>query len=140
MSKMQNDSKSWKQHMVRNKGLLAFWTGAWVATMALTNFGPRFLWDDNTTLTLIAVGFNLLVGFGMIMANRRHLQGMDELQQKIHLDAMGITLGVGLVCGLSYSNLDVTNLIPAHAEISHLVILMGLTYIVALFIGQRNYQ
>ena len=51
-----------------------------------------------------------------------------------------MSLGVGLIVGLSYSNLDTTNLIAGHAEISHLVIIMGLTYLVGIILGHRKYQ
>jgi hypothetical protein len=82
----------------------------------------------------------MAVGVGMILANKRHLQGLDELHQKIQLDAMAISLGVGVVVGLGYSNLDVTNIISADAEISHLVILIALTYLAGIIIGNRKYR
>ena len=53
---------------------------------------------------------------------------------------MALSLGVGLVVGLAYSNLDVTNIIAFDAEISHLVILMGLTYGAGIFIGLRKFR
>jgi len=68
------------------------------------------------------------------------LKGLDEMQQRIQLNAMGITLGISLVVGLTYSNLDVVNLISFHAELSHLVIFMGLTYLTATYIGNRSYR
>ena len=55
-------------------------------------------------------------------------------------EAMALSLGVGLVVGLSYSTMDVTNLIAFDAEISHLVILVGLTSGVGVFAGLRKYQ
>ena len=76
----------------------------------------------------------------MIVANKNHLKGLDEMQQKIQLDAMAISLGVGIVCGISYSLLDQTNLISYDAEISHLIILMGLTYSAGTIIGRNRYQ
>jgi len=118
---------------------LAGWTGAWLVTMALAVFGPRFLWESNTTVTVFAILLNVAAGFGMILANIRHLKGLDELQQKIQLEAMGLALGVAVVVGLAYSSLDVTNVIPWDAEISNLVILVALTYIAGVFIGQRRY-
>lgn len=119
---------------------LAYWAGAWVLTMAIANFGPKLIWQFNETLTILGILVNVAVGFGMIIANKRHLKGLDELQQKIQLEAMGLTLGVGLVLGLGYSNLDVNNIIPFDAEISHLVILMGLTYMAGIYAGARKYQ
>jgi hypothetical protein len=123
----------------RNTMRLAWWTLAWLLSMALAVFGPRFIWESNTLFTMLAIVVNLATGFGMILANIRHLKGLDELQQKIQLEAMGLALGVAVVVGLAYSNLDITNVIPFDAEISNLVILIGLTYFVGVVVGQRRY-
>lgn len=130
----------WEAKTRKNTLLLGIWTTAWVLSMALAVFGPRFLWGESDTLSLLAVVLNLAVGFGMIMANVRHLKGLDELQQRIQLEAMGLTLGIGLVVGLAYSNLSLVGLIPFKAEISHFVIMMGLAYAFAIFAGARRYQ
>jgi len=60
--------------------------------------------------------------------------------QSIQLEAMALSLGVGLVVGLGYSMMDVTNLIAFDAQISHLVILVGLTYGTGVFVGLRKYR
>ena len=108
--------------------------------MAVANFGPKFIWQSNEWLTILAILINLGVGFGMIVANKRHLKGLDEMHQKVQLEAMALSLGVGLVVGLGYSNLDVTNIIAFDAEISHIVIVMGLTYAAGVFAGVRKYR
>jgi cytochrome c biogenesis protein CcdA len=133
-------SNSWQKKSKQNTLQLGFWTAIWVLTMALTNFGPRFIWDFNQSLTVIAVLLNLTIGLKMVFVNIRHIKSLDEMQQRIQLNAMGITLGLSLVVGLTYSNLDVVKLISFHAEISHLVIFMGLTYLVATYIGNRSYR
>ena len=144
MTKQHNDivgkSPSWQQQNKSNTTTLGFWTALWVLSMALTNFAPRFIWDFNMTLTVIAVLLNFSLGLKMVVANINHIKGLDEMQQRIQLNSMGITLGLSLVAGLTYSNLDVLNLISFHAEISHLVIFMGLTYLTATFIGNRKYR
>jgi len=140
MNNLKADSTSWAATTIRNTVRLGYWTGAWMVTMAVANFGPRFIWQSNELLTMAAILINLMIGFGMIVANKRHLKGLDEMHQKIQLEAMALALGVGLVVGLSYSTLDVTNLIAADAEISHLVILMGLTYSAGIFAGVRKYR
>jgi len=131
---------SWAAANKRNTVRLAYWTFTWVATQALAVFGPEFIWQSNKSLTSLAILFNVAIGFGMILALIRHLKGLDEMQQRIQLNAMGISLGVGLVLGLAYSSLDTTNVIPFDAEISHLVILMSLTYVLAIYLGNRKYQ
>jgi len=130
----------WAAANARNTLLLACWTGAWVATQALAVFGPGHLWSSGQTLTALALLVNVAMGIGMIMAFRRHLNGLDELQRRIQLEAMALCLGVGLVAGMAYSTLDVTDLVPFDAKISHLVILMGLTYLTGVLLGHRKYQ
>ncbi len=140
MNDIKTDSIDWAANTVRNTGRRGYWTGAWVVTMAVANFGPKFIWQSNEWLTILAILINLGVGFGMIVANKRHLNGLDEMHQKIQLEAMALSLGVGLVVGLGYSNLDVTNIIAFDAEISHIVIVMGLTYAAGVFAGVRKYR
>lgn len=135
-----NSSSDYCMNTKRNTKRLALWTFIWLVSMALVNFGPTLLWGDNPTLTWAAVLINLLFGLVMIWANKVYLMSTDELQQRIQLQAMGITLGIGLVGGLAYANLDTTNLIPGDAEIAHLVMLMGFTYIIALIASVRQYQ
>lgn len=119
---------------------LAYWTGAWVITMAIATFGPEVFWPDSLTLSLLGVGVNTAVGLGMIWTNIQLIQQLDELQRKIHLDAMAITLGLSLVVGLSFSTLANIDAIPIEADISFLVIFMGITYMIALLLGNRRYQ
>jgi len=140
MSHPRTDSGDWASNNTKNTVRLAAWTGTWVLTMALAKFGPEYIWQDNKALTFLAILINLGIGIGMILANRHHLKGLDELQQKIQLEAMGLSLGVGLVGGLAWANLDTSNLIGTDAEISHLVILMALTYLLGIFAGYRRYR
>ena len=119
---------------------LGLWTFAWLISLAVATFGPKFVWDSHKEITIIAILINLGFGIGVIIANKNHLAELDELQQKITLNAMAITLGVGLIAGLSYSLLDITNVVSFDAEISHLVTIMGLTYAISTFIGHRKYS
>ena len=137
---MKQTDEKWCDNTRKNTVNLAYWTGAWVLTIALVSFGPKFLWNENDTVTIIAILVNLAIGIGVILANKRHLNSLDELQRKIQLEAMSLTLGVAVIFGLSYSMLDITNLISYDAEISHLVILIGLTYLAGTIIGNMRYR
>jgi len=140
MNDLKIDSSNWAARSKKNTMRLGYWTGTWLVTMAAATFGPLLVWQSNQLLTILAILLNLGAGFGMIVANKLHLQGLDEMHQKIQLEAMALSLGVGLVVGLGYSMMDVTNLITFDAEISHLVILVGLTYGAAVFVGLRKYR
>jgi hypothetical protein len=139
MTDSKTGTNNWAAANRSNTVRLGYWTFAWVATMAAAAFGPRLLWDYATLPTLVAVLVNLGVGFGMIVANRRYLRGLDELHQKIFLEAGAATLGVGLVCGLSYELLEDIKLISFEPEISHLVVLMCITFLVGMVAGHRRY-
>ncbi len=123
----------------KNTKNLAIYTALWTISMAIATFGPKFIWEGNKTLTFIGVFVNAIFGVFMILANIKHLNGLDELQKKIQLEGMAIALGVGIVGGLTYSLLDTTNLIAQDAEISFLVIIIALTYLASVIIGQKKY-
>jgi len=140
MDELATKTSDWNARTSKNTRLLAYWTAAWVSTMALATFGPIFLWSEDTLLTALAVAVNLAAGIGMILANKRHIQGLDELQKKVTLEAAALALGVTLVFGLSYSLLDITGLISKDAEIAYLVMLTSVTYLASTIIGNRRYK
>ena len=140
MDKSGSTCSDWEANNRKNTLRLGYWTGAWLVTMALATFGPLLIWPSTRWLTVALVIVNVVIGFGMIVANKRHLQGLDEMHQKIQLEAMALSLGIGLVVGLGYSMLDVTDVIGFDAEISHLVILIGLTYGAGIAVGMRKYR
>ena len=124
----------------KNPKRLFFWGVVWVLATAGLAFGPKNLWSFNTWLTIIAVLIHIGIGLGMIRAFKQYLLGLDELQRKIQLDAMALSLGVGLVLGCSYEQLEDIKLIPFQPEIPHLIILMSLTYYIGIILGNRRYQ
>ncbi|TKB46749.1 hypothetical protein [Thalassotalea mangrovi] len=131
-------SSSWQNRNKKRTRNLALWTLAWVLTMALATLGPALLWQEDKLFSMLAIGLNVLLGFGMIYANVIHLRGLDEMQQKVQLQSMGITLGIGMVLGFAYSNLDIANVIATDAEISHLMMIMAITYMISLVIGLKR--
>ena len=76
----------------------------------------------------------------MISAFKGLLLVMDELQRLIQLEALSLAFGVGVVVGLSYELLEDVKLITFEPEISHLIMLIGLTYLFGLFLGNRHYR
>ena len=118
---------------------LALWTWTWVATLALATFGPKFIWEGNMGLTIGGIVLNLANGIVMILANGKLFNHLDELERKIQLESLGLTLGLTVVVGLTYSLLDQTNLISGDAEIGILVGFVGITYMISLLINRRRY-
>jgi hypothetical protein len=125
---------------MKNSKELKIWTLAWTLSMAIATFGPQFLWNEESIGTLLAIIVNLILGVRMILANRKFINSGDELQKKIQLESLGLTLGLAVIVGLSYSLLDQTNLISGNAEISVLVLFIGITYLVTMTVNNRKYK
>jgi len=137
---MDVKNENWPHQTQKNVRQLALWTAAWLLTMALVVFGAKFLWNFNPLISALLILINTAIGAGMILANKRYLDGLDEMQRKMSLDAMAIALGVGVVGGLSFSMLDITNLIAFDAEISVVVFLIGITYLVGVVVTNFQYR
>lgn len=135
---MENENRNKQIKKVAKN--LALWTLLWVVSLALATFGPKFLWEENTTWSMLSIAINTAFGVGMILANIKYLNVLDELQKKIQMDAMGIALGIGIVGGLSYSVMDIANVISSDAEIGFLVMLISISYMIALFVGKKRYS
>jgi hypothetical protein len=140
MSTDKPELSNWEAATAKNTVRLAVWTTGWVVSLALATFGPMFIWESGTLPSVLAIAVNLAIGVGMILANKHHLQGLDELQRNMQLEAMAVSLGVGLITGLAFSTMDIVNLIHFDAEISHMVILMSITYAISLTVSRRKYR
>ena len=140
MSAHPHDTGAWASRMTRNTLGLAAWTVAWVASVALASFGPGNLWNDQPAPTLVAIAFSVLVGVGMLFANKRNLQGLDELQRTIQLEAMAWSLGAGLVGGVAWTLFARHDLVGIEAEIGHLIAFMGLVYLAGCIAGLLRYR
>ncbi|CUS47573.1 MAG: Herpesvirus Glycoprotein B [Idiomarinaceae bacterium HL-53] len=116
------------------------WTLSWVLSLALVAFGPKFLWNYNVSISVVLILINLFFGYKMIMANKQMLDGLDELQRTIHLNAMAISLGVSMVSGAVYGLLEGIRVISFTPNPSSILFVMGITYIVSFIIGVRKYQ
>ena len=102
--------------------------------------GPGFLWHRVLVFTLLAVGLDVGMGVGMILATRKFIAEMDELQRKVFLDALAIALVVGLIIGVPWTVMDAYRVIHLHANFGLLVILMGLAFMVSLLYGTWRYR
>jgi len=140
MSDRETPANSYHARLRTSTIRLFGWTAAWVAATALMKFGPRLLWNQALVFTLLAVGLEVAIGVGMILANKRYIADLDELQQKVYLNAFGITLGVALIVSIPFSVLELYHLISFHAEISHLLMLMSLTFVASIIYGNWRYR
>jgi hypothetical protein len=124
----------------KNTLQLFFWASAWLGSCALMAFGPRFLWKMDSTLTLVAVGLNFCVGIGLILAHKKYLASLDELQRKVYLDALAITVGMVLIVAVPYSVLDRLNIVHLDGAVADLLVLMSVTFLASFASGTWRYR
>ena len=134
------DTGDWASRIARNTLGVAAWTGAWVATLALASFGPELLWNRQVAPSLLAIALNVVVGVGMLFANRRYLQSLDELQRTIQLEAMAWSLGAGLVASLAWTVFARLDLVGFEAGLAHLIAFMALVYLAGSITGLLRYR
>lgn len=140
MSKPDTKEKHFQTRLVQSTRKVFYWTIAWMLATSVLAFGPKFIWSELRALTLVAVAINVLAGIGLIVVFKNHLKDSDELQQKIALEAMGITLGAVMVVGIPYELIREYNILPFRATVSHLYFVMGLTFMTFLYLGYRRYR
>jgi len=136
----QQPENGYQSRVRKNTLRLIRWNGGWAAATLLMAFGPRWLWNKALLFTLLAVALDVAVGVGMILANKRYLEELDELQRKVHLNALAITVGVALIAVVPYAVMDAYHVIHLKAAVGFLVILMGLTFLVSFVYGTWRYR
>ena len=132
---MKKQLTKWEALNAKNNIRFLCWTLAWAVTMVLADKAELYGWHSSSMISIIAIVVNTGLGLGMIMAFMRFLKGMDELQQKIQLNSLAMSVGVGIVGGFTYSLLATANFI-ADAEASDVLLIMSVTYMVGVMIGQ----
>lgn len=125
----------------RRTARLAVWTLLWLATIALAKLGPGLLWNTNQVVASWGtIALNVFVGVGWIVAFTRYLRGLDELQRKLMLDALAVTLGVGWVGGFAYAIAAAVGLVSHHVELVAVPVLLAAVYLVVIAIGKLRYR
>lgn len=119
---------------------LAVATWTWVGSTALTSFGPRLIWsEDKYILSALSLLLNVILGLWMVLSLRKLFLNFDELELKIHLDSLAITLGLTVVFGMGFNISEQIGLLPFKADISALIMFTGLSYWFSLMINRRRY-
>ena len=124
---------------LKNNIRLLCWIFAWVGTIILVDKAVLYEWYSSDLISMVAIVINAGIGLGVIVTFMRYLNEVDELQRKIQLDALALSMGVGWVGGFTYSLL-VTAQFVTDNEVSDIIMLMTCTYMVGIIVGQVRYR
>ena len=128
-----------KTQIKKNTKKLAIWTVAWVGSLAFLTGAENTLWDS-LLITKIGLLINFAIGIGMIIANKNLFDHYDELQKKIHFEAMALTLGLTVVVGLVYEISFDFGVIDSEPEFEYLMFFICFSYITSIIINSLRYR
>ncbi len=127
-----------KEQKKQTKILLG-WVFAWVVSTAILSAGVNNLWD-NVLITKIGLFINLVIGVGMIIANKNLFKHYDELQKKIHFESMALTLGLTVVVGLVYEISFDFGVINSEPEFEYLVFFICFSYMTSIIVNSLRFK
>ncbi|MDJ0918723.1 MAG: hypothetical protein QNJ05_13230 [Woeseiaceae bacterium] len=140
MTGTSSEAGQFEKGVAQSTKKLAIWTVAWLISLAIATFGSTLVWDSSLTLKIASILINFVIGIGTIKANIRHIQSLDEMMQRVHLEALGMATGIAIVAGISLSVLSTSEVLPFKVDISILVMLLGLVYGIGTVVGMRRYK
>ncbi len=124
---------------IKNANLANLWIFAWAGTLAIISFLSKYDWYASVLPTTIGIVVHVGIGVGMMLAYKRLLKHLDEMERKIQLESMALSVGMTLVGFSTYSILDKAGFVP-ELKPAFLIMLMGFTYIGGLIIGRIRYR
>ncbi|MEM7051050.1 MAG: hypothetical protein AAF604_15375 [Acidobacteriota bacterium] len=123
----------------RNGRVVNLWMFAWLLPWLALSVAIEKEWITHGWWAAVAAIATGLVGLGTVMAYRRFLREADELRRKVELDALAIAMGIGLVVGITSWPLARAGLTDL-AEVPNLIVVMMVTYSIAVLVGMRRYS
>jgi hypothetical protein len=139
---MQSESETTKRP-ASTTGVLRLLAGtlAWLATLALAQFGPDHLWSsDLIAVSWAAIALNIVAGILWIVSFAFFLRTVDELERKIQLDALTVTLGAGFIGAMAYAAASTADLVPENFSIALFAVVLAVVYLLAFVAGKIRYR
>lgn len=118
------------------------WGIFWTVSIVSIDSISEYEWYGSLTVVIAACVLHTGLGVGMIKAYKKFLRELDEMERKIQLDSLAMSVGITVISFTSFTSLTIL----ARAEIiepvgaDNLIMIMMLTYSIGLIIGRVRYQ
>lgn len=124
---------------IRNAMIANLWILAWAVSLVLISVLSDYDWYSSKLATTIGFLIHAGIGVGMILAFKHFLTEADELQRKILLDSLALSVGVTIVAFSSSSVLAKAGVLP-ELDATGLIVVMTAGYCAGILIGKRRYR
>lgn len=123
-----------RRNMLRYVALMAAWAAAFLGGMALIErdvvAGGPIGWG--------LAALNLALAAAVLFAYVRYLREADELQRRIHIEALALGIGGGWLAFAGYRLFELLG--APFADRGSVVVVMAIFYMVGFVLGQRRYR
>ncbi len=124
---------------IKNANIANLWIFAWAASLGIISYISDYEWYSSIITITITLIIHIGIGAGMMLAYRRFLKELDELERKIQLDALAFSVGSTILVFSSYSILENAGIVPELSP-SILIAVLALTYSAGLIFGRIRYR
>lgn len=140
MKERESDAGYMPERDKKNNIRVAIWAIAYGVTIVFMDIAQQYLWYTSV-LSVLAICINTLIGVGVFVAYKRLFSEMDELQQKIHIDALALTAAVGIIGGMCLDQVHEAGFIALTvADATTIVVMMIITYAAATIFSKMRYS
>ena len=124
---------------LKNATIANSWIFAWATSLVVISYASKYDWYSSGLIIATGLLIHVAIGIGMILAFRHFLTEADELQRKVQLDALALSVGVTIVAFSSFSLLAKAGVLP-EMDTTGLIVVMSFAYCAGLLIGWRRYR
>ena len=124
---------------LKNASIANLWIFAWATSLVVISYLSKYDWYSSNLIIAIGLMIHAGIGIGMILAFRLFLTEADELQRKVQLDALALSVGVTIVVFSSSSLLAKAGVLPELGG-TGLIVVMSFGYCAGLLLGWRRYR
>ena len=120
---------------IKNANKVNLWVMLWAVSLVVPGLALAVFSFNNLVITLILAAINIICGLMMIRAYRHMLRTLDEMERKIQLDALALSVGVAMLTFSATSILQTADILPqlmAHV----LLTIMAFSYSIGLVLGR----
>lgn len=139
MGKASMKLSDYDSRSIRDNLVLVMWVFAWMAALTVADKAALYGWWSAEWLTMLAIAVHVAIGIGMIFKFMSMLRGMDDLQRKIQLEALSLSLGISMVGCAAYSLLVTWGYI-IDEEVTDIFMLMCVSYAASSLFGVWRYR
>jgi hypothetical protein len=124
---------------IKNSKSIMLWAFLWAASLAGIKLISSYDWYTEIYVTILVFTIHSGLGIKMIIVYKKFFRELDEMERKIQLDALAMSVGVTVASFTSLSILAKADIIGSVSP-AHLIMIMMLTYSIGLIIGRVRYQ